>query len=140
MTPTLPPAPTGPPVPPNPPPVVPPAVEEAKPFEPEVGTIVEGRDADGYWKRINVTSTNEDGTFQAEVYDNSTKPDAYVIPPYVGHWSKIYAEYTKPTVPPPTTTKEPPPPPLYLPGEVEGQWFKVTPAPPAPGPAPAPAK
>merc|ERR1719311_1995756 len=103
MLPPLPPAPTAPPVPPPPPPIKPPpGWGETKPFVPEVHTVVEGRDADGVWKRINITSENSDGTFEADVFDSSTKPDAYVVPPTVGHWTKIFSQYTKPTVPPPT--------------------------------------
>jgi len=140
MFPTLPPGPTAGPVPPKPPPPVAPPVTEPPPFRPLLHEVVEGRDADGYWKRINISATNDDGTYEAEVYDNSTKPDAYVIPPYVGHWTKVFAQYMKPTVPPPTTTLEPPPPPMFLPGdEAPGEWILYTTTLPAPGPSPAPA-
>jgi len=148
MMPTLPPAPTGPPVPPKPPPVVPPETPAPVPFAPVVGEIVEGKNADGFWYRMNVTAHNStSGTFEADVYKNDTIADtdlrenwqnAYVLPPIVGHWNKIYAEYTKPTVIPPTTTLTTPPPPLFLPGDVPGEWHLST-TPAAPGPAPAPA-
>lgn len=99
--------------------------------------VVSSEDLDGNWKRVNITAINKtDETYEAAVFDNSTKPSAYgTPPPVVGHWLKVYRAYIRTTVPPQTTTNEWPPP-LYLPGKEPGMWVvqnTTTPHPEVPG-------
>merc|ERR1719326_1284523 len=63
-------------LPPPPPPQKEPYVE---PFKFEVGGIYRGQDSDKLWKIIKITAgPAEDGTFEADVWDNATASYYYI--------------------------------------------------------------
>lgn len=127
MLPPLGPGPEARPLPPPPPPQKEPYVE---PFKFEVGGIYRGQDSDKLWKIIKLTAgPAEDGTFSADVWDNSTASYYYMNETtdvkVVGHWDKVFEEYMVPTAPPPWTEPPTRAPGFFVPGVDGGEWHEL---------------